>query len=179
LTTRDIGALGLRLVGLWQIVVAISTLDVLAYLLYALCNNTEPTNFTLLPLLVYGAPPALHAGLGILLLIYGEKLATMFFGTTDVGPIVITAKELQAVAFSVAGVLVFFSGVLDIPQIVATCITTAPTGSSYGRTVWGHSAQAILRLSFGVVLFLNAQGISSLWRSCRIFGHPQPPTNQV
>jgi hypothetical protein len=108
--------------------------------------------------------------LGIYLLFFSEKLAQRTF--TSITPTTpeteLTAKKIQTISFAVIGIILI---VLAIPklvqvganiQILSNAGDQVPTKTISAGT-WAYSIGLAVQMFIGILLFLGANGLSSLW----------------
>ena len=126
--------------------------------------------------------------LGILLIVlsepWGEKLVPK--STNDENISGISFKQAQALAFAVAGVLIFAGA---LPQLISSIFTLLrsmssgdslnyPYGASNSRLVTESSIGTLLKAALGIWLFFGAKGFANFWSSLRNFATPKPPPEQ-
>jgi hypothetical protein len=119
--------------------------------------------------------------IGILLIKYaeswGEKLVSK--NANEENASAITLKQAQALAFAIAGVLIFANA---LPQLFNSIFTLlrATASNTYlviqpRRIDIEYAIGAIAKAIFGITLFFGAEGFANFWRSFRNFATPKPP----
>ena len=129
----------------------------------------------------------LAAGISLILFSapLGEIITPKTNGESDVKAI--SFEQAQALAFAVAGVLIF---VETLPQLIPDIFTflgflfLRKPGDSLPGNQWPFNRPGIfatigtlLKAALGLGLFFRAQGFANFWRSLRDFGTPKPPEN--
>lgn len=102
--------------------------------------------------------------LGAALVVGGRKLATRMFPSGDPGrPL---ALELQAVAFSIVGMVIAARALPRVLSIAATAgwFGHADPVSETQAALWPEIAAELLRLAIGFALFLGGGALSRVWR---------------
>jgi len=95
-------------------------------------------------------------------------------------------SRAQALAFAVAGVLIFAGA---LPQLISSIFTLLrsmssgdslnyPYGASNSRLVAESSIGTLLKAALGIWLFFGAKGFANFWSSLRNFATPKPPPEQ-
>ena len=174
MTSTQIASLSLKLMGIFSIIQSVPFLKSLSeYFIYKDMNVFQPENsppnyqFLLIGIL---STIGLLLLLGTCLIIYSESLAKRITKDNEGKKIStdLTAKDMQAVAFSVIGIVMI---VIAIPQLVkiATNIQALKmAGDEYpGKSVtagtWAYAIGLSVQVVIGLLLFFGSRGLSSLW----------------
>jgi len=129
---------------------------------------------------------ALQLAVGILLIAksvpWGEKLMPQ---KTDEAPLISTSLEqIQALAFGVAGVIIFSETLPQLANSFVSILTLlAPTAKGAGYPIdnffiWRSffiAMGTLAKAALGLWLFFGAHGFTKFWRTARNFGTPKPP----
>jgi hypothetical protein len=124
---------------------------------------------------------------GILLIVksvsWGERLAGQNASETNASTIAF--EQLQALAFAVAGVLIFTAA---LPQLFSSFVSffisigQINRGNQYSNGSLLYSWRSLLvaigvflKAAVGLWMFFGAQGFVNFWRSLRNFGTTKPP----
>jgi hypothetical protein len=162
-----IGTIALQIVGLYCIVLAVPMVTMLASFAGMSGGGVRGT----LQLVFSVVPFAVYIVLGVLLIRFAPRLSTWLFrgvvGGVMTGPITAPAgKYLQAIAFSVVGVMTM----IDAAPRIVSLIYFASMG--FGGRDEGYSmlVEPIMQFLVGLALFLQSRGLSMLWHKIRTGG---------
>jgi predicted outer membrane lipoprotein len=177
-----IGTIALQLVGVYYFVHALPAVAMIAGWL----------GFTRMPF--YGAeaiasfiPVALYVIIGVLLIRFAPRVSTWLFRDNAAGvmagPISPgTGQYIQAIAFSVAGVLLMAAAA---PAII-TLIWYALMDMGQQFPGMGMMVEPAMKFLLGLALFLQSKGLAQLWHKIRAGGimaeppsSPPPPPEPV
>jgi hypothetical protein len=108
---------------------------------------------------------------GFILLFFSNTFSRKMFpqGSSPSTPETeITAKNIQAVAFSVVGVILIVIAIPKLVQIGANIQALANAGDgdpvrSISIGTWAYSIGLTVQMFIGILLFLGARGLSTLW----------------
>lgn len=161
-----IGELALRLAGVWLIDLALKGVWSVAFQLeYSSARGSPSTLWNAI------ANSAAHAILGVVLLVAGGRLAARMFPSS--APQKSLASELQAVAFSILGLVLV---VRALPAVLSG-FTTSGEWFDDGDVVtlaepvpWPAIVASLVRLTLGIALFVGGGLLSRAWRWARSAG---------
>lgn len=154
-----IGELALRLAGVWLIDLALKGVwSVVFQLEYSSARGNSSTLWNAI------ANSAVHGILGVVLLVAGGRLASRMFSSS--APQRSLSFELQAVAFSVLGLVLF---VRALPAVLSG-FTVSGEWLDDGDVItlaepvpWPAIAASLLRLVLGIALFVGGGLLSRAW----------------
>jgi len=169
---QEIMAIALKILGVVAFMHAISTSQLVFVFIPQIGIGQQPMTMSLwLSLACMLIPIVLMLLAGVILVTRGERLASKWFpseSTSSSPQWTISAKELQALAFSVLGVYLFLTA---LPNLAALGMDLF-TGSSVrlpdtGRVVryWHTGIYGTVQAILGVLLFLRARSVVELSRS--------------
>jgi hypothetical protein len=132
-------------------------------------------------------PVAFKLLAGVLLLAFstkwGDRLAQPF--SAGENTTAISFEQAQALAFAVAGVLIFADTLPQLFHSLSRLANWALAGRNDWQSQKGYriysfqeataSVGIIAKAALGLVLFFRARGFANFWRSLRSFGTPKPP----
>jgi hypothetical protein len=182
MTKREIGALAFTLLGIYVLVLAANDAVFVAGMAATFVNTVagkggrEPTGSDLLVFIGAALPFLLRAGLGALLIVKRRVFSAWLFPESEQAVRVdASARDLQAVAFSVVGLLLFASALPEIGLIALSYLRRfqQPELETY-VLVRGRVASLIalsVRATVGLALFFGARSLSDLWFGLKAFGH--------
>lgn len=169
---NQVATLVLRLMGIYCILQTVSMIPVFGITVAAAFKNsdifTAAMSFLLLiaPLVV-----------GILLMgfstLWGGKLVPPNTGEEKISAI--SFEQVQALGFTVAGILIFAGA---LPQLSNSFwfLLTLSSSPTHGNTYQiGSLVGTFLKAALGLWLFFGAHGFANFWRSMRSFGTSKPP----
>ncbi len=171
MSLRGIASLGFKLLGIFVIVQAVPLLQDIGIFLGSI-ESLASTNVNIAVLIISAIlPVGLLIGIGCGLLIFSSKLASRLITPDTEGPRDPSAdsEDIQAVAFSVIGVLVFVLAVPKLFQIGANYYGIKQMGQYaraelFWRGTWVHVIGLLVQLLIGLGLFLGARGLSNFWQ---------------
>jgi hypothetical protein len=174
---NQLATLVLRLMGIYCLLQSLPIFSMLVSLTFMALFRGETERLD-----VPGAIPFLLPGfglilIGILLLVFSAPLGKMLAPQTpDEGNVVTCSfQNLQALAFAVAGILIFASTLpqlLGFPRYLLNIWSMGGGGRAHLReSLLGVAVKAVL----GLWLFFGARGFASFWRSMRNVATPKPP----
>jgi hypothetical protein len=115
---------------------------------------------------------------------WGAKLTT---GLAESNITTLSFEQIQALAFAVAGALIFAESLPQIFNSISSFFAVLeqlnhrdqyPTGTQFDSWPALLSASGtFLKAGLGLWLFFGARGVANFWRSMRNFGTPKPPGN--
>jgi hypothetical protein len=115
--------------------------------------------------------PAIYIGMGVLLIRFAPRLSVWLFGRSAVagvmgGPVTTSAGQyLQAIAFSVVGVLLVVQAAPGLVSLVWMAMTDM--GRPFGSNAYAAMVQPVVQILLGVALFLQSRGLALLWHKIR------------
>jgi hypothetical protein len=169
MTTQKIASLALKIVGIYSIIQFIEQIRALVHAIGF--SFAEPP---IRPTMIIGASisSALLLGLSILLLAFSNRLARKLFPEDD--PIenlhFDDLKNLQSIAFSIVGVVIFAVAIPKIFQISATIYALQksgyeiPVAERISKETFAFGVATIIQLIIGLLLFLGGPSLSNLWQ---------------
>jgi hypothetical protein len=156
---RDLGRLGLRLLGIWTAVESIGWL-VGAFQLYAGKVDRPPA----WEVFGYLLPAVAYALVASLLVARTDRLALWLFPEKQVTSLGLPSEQVQAVAFSIMGVwLVVQSLPTMVYAFVLPRLTPTLSAIDSGRIGYPALIFSSLRFGIGLCLILGAKGLTKLW----------------
>jgi hypothetical protein len=80
----------------------------------------------------------------------------------------LSAKNIQSIAFSVVGLIMIVIAIPHIAQFAANLQALKNAGAetmkrSISIGTWAYSIGILIQFILGIILFLGARGLSSLW----------------
>lgn len=116
-------------------------------------------------------PFALMVLAGIVLLAFSGTLAPRLVGKDEpLGlPGDLSARDVQAMGFSIVGVFIFLRGIPGLGQVITGWSYLAardypePAVNQMVRGLWQDGLSAGIQLLLGAGLFLHARGLANLW----------------
>jgi hypothetical protein len=177
---NQLATLVLRLMGIYCLIQSIPLIGMSG----AVVANMVRDNFGFGAVAVFAhLLPALGLLIiGVLLLLFaaswGDRLAQSPTAGADVSAV--SFEQIQALAFAVAGVIIFTGALPQLASGIFNLANWAMFNSvnqllqAYRRTEFITEIGAIAKAAIGLYLFFNARGFANFWRS-RQFGTPEPP----
>ena len=162
-TGVGIGTIGLQLVGVYCVVLALPAVSLLASAagFSALSIRGGQLLYSFIPLFAYIV-------MGVLLIRFAPRLSLWLFGHSAggvmSGPVTLPVGQyLQAVAFSVAGVLTMVN---VAPRLISNAVFLwMETGVPFRWRL--EMIEPVVQFVLGLVLFLQSRGLSMLWHRLR------------
>jgi len=170
MTKSDIFSLALKILGVYTIIIAISTLRSSFSMIFAYFNNPQyaPSMASiivgsLLPLLI------------LLIVSYylikrSDKLSKTIFPNNQSEKVILTLSsvEIQSIAFSIIGVLVIVWALPKLFEIVTQLsYSKIHQGDVFsvrtGQKLIEYSVDVVIRLALGIYLFIGSKGLSTIW----------------
>jgi hypothetical protein len=176
MNSREVASLALKLLGVYAIIQALPLLQFIPYLA-ALMDQAGRRNMGMRPSdALLGIIPLLAlAGVACVLLTRSDELARkMVPEDREISVGGLSGPDVQTIAFSVAGVIVFLLG---LPALCQTAVRLASLGPQYygipsspdrGRQSLNFVLSGlgpILQCVLGAVLFFRSRAVSTFWRS--------------
>jgi hypothetical protein len=155
---HDLATVALRLVAIYLLVQGLELVPMLAMFLYTGMSFPAPGSFYLI---ISGG---IYIGGGVLLMVFaplGGRLLLPPGKSIESRP---TGSDLQAVAFSVVGVVLAARAVGGI-----TIVYVGGQGAwqIYGKEGWLAYLGPMVQLALGIALFLGARSLSAFWHKLR------------
>ena len=174
MTGSQIASLSLKLMGIFTIIQAVPILkDLSSYFMFKGSNFMEPDklppsyNYLLIGIL---SSICLLILLGACLIIYSDSLGKKIIKENNDTKIStdLTAKDLQAIAFSVIGLVMIVFAIPHLVKIASNIQVLKLYGNEYpGKNVsagtWAYAIGLSVQVIMGLLLFLGSRGLSSLW----------------
>ena len=112
----------------------------------------------------------LQFSIGLFLFVYAKRLAKRMIAEeeSEKSSTELSAKNIQTIAFSVVGLIMI---VIAIPHIAQFAVNLQALKNAGAETLkrsisigtWAYSIGILIQFIFGIILFLGARGLSSLW----------------
>lgn len=171
MTKRELTALILKLLGVYAIIQSLPHFQPLIRLLRGLVYESERVQNQVSRSLTMSIPFALLAGTGIILLTNSRSLAYLLVKDDSDAKLATTlrAEEVQAIGFSIVGVLVFLLAVPRLAQFIgyawfiASLRTSQASVVPFVATMWQNGLSFVVQCSLAIVLFFRARGLANLW----------------
>jgi hypothetical protein len=174
MTGSQIASLSLKLMGIFSIIQAVPILkDLSSYFLFKGSNFMAPDkmlpnyNYLLIGILTSSCLLIL---LGMYLIIYSDSLGKKIIKESNDTIIStdLSAKDLQAIAFSVIGVVMIVMAIPHLVKIATNIQALKMAGDEYsGKSVtagtWAYAIGLSVQVVIGLLLFFGSRGLSSLW----------------
>lgn len=169
MTSRDLGNVALKVLGIFALFSAISYLPMI--LSFRAFSSLPGYSGNVLFLVVaQSVGVLLYVGIGWWLLSRSERLSLKLFPASESTGFDLSSETLQAILFSVAGVLILVNA---IPLVVGILIRTAtiPNQGGFFLVFWrlnGESALVVAcQVPLGVALVLGGRRLARLWHRMR------------
>jgi len=161
--TKDIGILALKLVGVYAVVKSLSHLSMLLSglaVVEGVALEWDWRNVFLSGVL----PVAILAAAGLVLILRAGAIAKCLkfdVGTTDGDETTgHDSAKLQAIAFSVAGLVVVG---LTFPGLLSSAWVLVSRPTVWNHSAWGRLFGEVLQLAFGLWLFFGGGALARFW----------------
>jgi hypothetical protein len=178
LTRRDVAALALKLVGIYAL---LHGMYLVIYLPGLLMNYRayRTASIGMEALLLGIGPYALSLGIGVLLLLFADRLAPRLLPDPRAEqaeaqgqpPALVrtSGPELQAIAFSVVGVLLVVWSAKSLALAAWALYAQGETGSAtFEQNGWGqYATQFLVECGLGVWLFFGSRQLAAFWQRLR------------
>ena len=173
---QEIMAIALKILGVVAFMHAISTSQLVFVFIPQIGIGQQPMTMSLwLSLACMLIPIVLMLLAGVILVTRGERLASKWFpseSTSSSPQWTISAKELQALAFSVLGVYLFLTALpnlaaLGMDLFTASSVRLPDTGRVVAHRYWHTGIYGAVQAILGVLLFLRARSLAKLWHIVR------------
>ena len=112
----------------------------------------------------------LQFAIGLFLYAYAKGLAKRMIADeeSDKSLTELSAKNIQSIAFSVVGLIMIVIAIPHIAQFAANLQALKNAGAetmkrSISIGTWAYSVGILIQFTLGIILFLGARGLSSLW----------------
>jgi hypothetical protein len=184
---NQLATLVLRLMGVYCLIQIVSTIAALSSLIFTMrvaehADFSNPNVFmpTLIPLIAWVVVAVLLFARSVP---WGESLAKNFCETIIT---TISFDQIQALAFAVAGVMIFADGA---SRLLGDVYSVAISVNHFNKDQYPAGAQyydwrlillafgALLKTALGLWMFFGTKGFANLWSSARNFGTPKQPEN--
>lgn len=172
---QEITSIALKLLGVFAFLSAISMLQFLSIFItqFASARQMPPEGWRILALSLL--PFVLLICASTILVTRGESLASRLFpacATEETPQKAFSANEIQTIAFSVMGLYVFLTALPKLAEVGLTLFSgilanTPDVIRWTGRRSWILGASALIQAVLGLLLFLQARGVSNLWHRIR------------
>ena len=178
LTIGNVAVLALRLLGIYCLLQAVPLVYELPVIIYMLPSVPQGRG---LSYFFVALSPVINAAIGLILLTRTRPIALRLVGVAGrplgdadaAGTELITARGVQAVAFSVVGVILFVQGAVELVQLVGRAFAESGlTGRDVPSSVLNQSTPALVasgvRVAAGLWLFFRANRLSEHWHRRRL-----------
>jgi hypothetical protein len=172
--SRELASLALKLLGVYAIIEALPLLQYLQYVL-AVIDQAGRRDSGMQPwTAVLGLVPLLlMAGTAFLLLTRSDGLARMLVPEDrEMVTGGLSGQEIQTIAFSVAGAMVFILGVPALLQVILRLTILGPAyyGSRQSVDSWFVNVVLsgigpFLQCALGFILFFRSRGVANFWHN--------------
>jgi hypothetical protein len=165
MTDFRIASLVLKIVGIYSLV---SSIDLIQPLITAFAMSTTWTNISLL---FIGAlvPFLLLIIVGCFFLFYSNKLATKMISSDEnnIGQ-ELSSQNIQTIAFSIVGLILIVIAIPKLFYIGSNMYAFKKAGDeavikNMSLSTYAYAASLIVQFILGLIIFLGAKGLSSLW----------------
>lgn len=170
--TRELASLALKLLGVYAVIEALPLLQYLQYVLAVIDQAGQRDSGVQPWTAVLGLGPLLlMAGTAFLLLTRSDGLARMLVPEDrEMATGGLSGQEIQTIAFSVAGAMVFILGLPALLQVILRLTILGPAyyGNRQSADSWFVSMVLaglgpFLQCVLGIVLFFRSRGVANFW----------------
>lgn len=176
MTSRTLGIVGIRLIGLMAVVQAVqSSPTLLGFLVFAFASNVEgspePTSpLSYLPGILW---ILVLLAVGVSIIAYARPIGERLFPEQETVAWSIRSEELRVVLFSAVGALILIEALPLVLRDAVTLVVMSRQGFEPAGG-WGESglqlAEAMVRTILGLFLLLGGRQIGALVRHLRRLG---------
>jgi hypothetical protein len=183
--SNQLATLVLRLLGIYCLIVFVPFVTVFSSALYYARSNS---NYGTLMVALAALFCLLWLAVGVSLIAFSVSLGNkLTAGFAESNVTNLPFEQLQALAFAVAGALIFAESLPQLFSSISSLFAVLdqlahkdqyPVGLRFN--LWPTLLGAVgtfLKAGLGLWLFFGARGVALLWRSMRNFGTPKPPEN--
>jgi len=180
MTKREVASLAFTIAGIYALIQAIPMVPSLVSwfgMMRGIAESTESakTGQWALVTVAMMLPLAGLLLVGYLFIAHGGKFAARMFPDEDTAPgTKASVGGLQAVAFSVVGVLVVAMALprlLNAVGFLANVYARTPPPERIPWTPWTGLLAGVVQLGLGVGLFFGGRGLANYWQRLRTVGH--------
>jgi len=176
MTKREFASLVLKLLGVYAIIEALPLIQYVSMFLGMLGRPNGEWPVGAWPWMATTTPFLLVGGVGVILIARSDSLAGWL--VTDDSKMDmrsgLSAQDVQAIAFSVVGVLVLLQAVPRLIHVIAAFSQIASDEkmkSSLLRSACVSLATLLIQVGLGVALFFGSRGLANIWTRLRVAGH--------
>jgi len=170
LNNRDVASLFLKLAGIYALIESLPMMQGIMGLAAGFRQFTESSE-GIVPLVATALIPfALLVCLGISLIVLSNKLAPWVLPDRpqEHHDSHLAIRDVQAVAFSVAGVVVFISALPKLASLIARLVELrlpefSDAAERLWQDIWPTTAALVCQILLGLGLFLQAKGLVAVW----------------
>lgn len=173
MTQKQIASLSLKLLGIYSIIEAIPLLRELSQVFAWRGSKIEmesgPIHTDLL-LIGIMTSVGLLLLIGCCLIIFSKSLTKRMITEEEIinGTTELTAKNIQAIAFSVVGLVMIVIAIPHLVQLAANLQALKSAGAESVKEsiqigTWVYSIGMAVQFIIGILLFLGGRGLSSIW----------------
>ena len=187
MTKKDALAVALRVLGAYVLLEAVQSLQWLIMFLFQVARSARSTPSAAAALVGILVPVAALIAAGVLLLRRGDRVAAHLV-TDEPAPAStasgLNVRDLQVVAFSVVGLCVFLAALPKFCPMALSLFYAHTTALPFDRSRFlrqqaGAFCAAMLQALLGVVVFLQARGLSNLWHRVQAGRYEKRPEPEV
>lgn len=174
MTKREVGALAFTVMGVYALILAVNDVS---FIFGSVINAVgSPIGIsTVLIIVALTGPMLLRIAIGIILILYRDAFSGKLFpGGPDMIAVHASTKDVQAVAFSVVGILLIVQALPDIGAIAMNISYRArevEPSTSVRHGMWIKGAMMVVKLVLGISLFFGGRSLSNYWHMLRNYGH--------
>jgi hypothetical protein len=170
MTKHELASFTLKLLGIYALIESLPFLQPLAGLA-SLPSDTPDASMYRWTLVGELVVFALMVLVGVLLFVYSRELAPRLVGEDQPLNVssTLTARDVQAIGFSIVGALIFLQALPGLSQAVWGWLYLIAQSSRQDyrgpvpRVTGAFGLTAAIQLVLAVVLFLQARGLANLW----------------
>jgi hypothetical protein len=173
MTQNQIASLSLKLLGIYSIIESIPLLRELSQVFAWRGSKIEmesgPIHTDLLLIGIITSVGLLLL-IGCCLIIFSKSLAKKMITEEEIinSSTELTAKNIQAIAFSIVGLVMIVIAIPHLVQLTANLQALKSTGSESVKKdisigTWAYSIGIAVQFIVGILLFLGGRGLSSIW----------------
>jgi hypothetical protein len=175
MTKHELASFAVKLLGIYTIIESLPLLQVLGGLASSPSGRADVSMYREM-FIGQLIPFVLRVLVGVLLFVYSRELAPRLMDEDKPLNVssALTARDVQAVGFSIVGVLIFLRALPDLSQAVWSWLYTISQSSMQSwrgpvaHITWPRGVSAAIQLVLAIVLFLQARGLANFWHRIQI-----------
>jgi len=165
-TTNKILAISLKLMGIYSLIQSISLLQPFGMFISAFSKMVDKDLY--IPLLYFASllPSLILIIIAFFLLFLSDWIANKLMVSNKSSEILtnLTSKDVQSLAFSVVGVVIFLLAFIQIFRSGSSILFALQSVKDSSQLLnWPYTIGIILQLLFGIALFFGAKPLSVFW----------------